>query len=66
MPEVAGDAGILIDPNKIEDIAKNIKKVLTNSELQDKLRNLGHKQAKKFSWKKCAQETLSLYQEVYK
>lgn len=66
MPEVAGEAGLLVDPHKVEDIAKSIKKVLSDKALHEKLVQLGYLQAKKFSWKKCAQQTLKLYQEIFK
>jgi glycosyltransferase involved in cell wall biosynthesis len=66
MPEVAGEAGLLVDPFKVEDIAKSIKKVLSDKALHEKLVKDGYLQAKKFSWKKCAQQTLRLYQEVFK
>lgn len=66
MPEVLGDAGILADPHDINDVAKAIKKVLNNDALRDELIRKGYRQAKNFSWKKCAKETLQVYQEIFK
>lgn len=66
MPEVAGDAGALIDPSDINDLAKGIEKVLTNDDYRDKLIQLGRKQANKFSWEKCARETLAVYEKINK
>lgn len=63
MPEVAGGAGYLIDPYKINSIAKGIKEVLINQNLRQKMIQAGYAQAKKFSWEKCARETLAVYQK---
>lgn len=65
LPEVAGQAAIYIDPNSVQDITNNIQKLLGDEKLQEKLSIMGIKQAQKFSWKKCAQETLNVYKEVY-
>jgi len=61
LPEVAGDAGIYVDPYNIESISKGIRKVLemTPTEYR-KVVNKGLKQAKRFSWEKCAKETLEI------
>ncbi|MEW6407722.1 MAG: glycosyltransferase family 1 protein [Patescibacteria group bacterium] len=61
MPEIAGRAGYLIDPYKINSIAKGIKEVLTNQNLRQRMIRAGYAQAKKFSWEKCARETLKIY-----
>jgi len=61
LPEVVGQAGILVDPNNIEDIARGIKKAIQNRE---ELVQKGYKQVKKFSWDKCAKETLKVLEGV--
>lgn len=61
MPEVAGDAAVLVDPLSVESIAEGIKKALENRE---ELVKKGYQQVKKFSWDKCARETLKVYEEV--
>jgi len=61
LPEVVGQAGILVDPNKPEEIAQGIKKAIENRE---ELIKKGYQQAKKFSWEKCAKETLAVLEEV--
>ncbi|MCP4130476.1 MAG: glycosyltransferase family 4 protein [bacterium] len=58
LPEVIGDAGILVDARNIDDITAALKKVLTSSGLINTMRKKGLKQAEKFSWKKSAQELL--------
>lgn len=65
LPEVAGGAGILVDPYNVEAIARAIKDVLTVPGLRNKLAQKGIAQAKKFSWYETAHRTLSVYEEVY-
>ena len=60
IPEVAGDAAILIDPNRPQEIFESAQSVLKDEKLYGKLREKGLLQAKKFSWKKCAKETLNV------
>lgn len=64
LPEVAGDAGIYINPFDIEDIAEGIYKVLTNEELQNDLSYKGIKRAKLFTWENTARETYTVLQEA--
>jgi len=61
MPEVAGSAAVLIDPESVDSIADGIIEALEN---RGKLIQKGHQQLKKFSWEKTAQATLKLYEEV--
>lgn len=56
MPEVAGEAAILIDPFLPEDIAEAIIKIDTQPELRNKLIEAGKKQKEKFSWELTAQK----------
>ena len=61
LPEVVGNAGLLVDPEKPEDIAEKIKKVLSMNKIEyNKLVDKGLKQAKKFSWEKTAKKTLDI------
>ncbi len=64
LPEVVGDAAILVNPNNIEEMAEMMQKVLTNQKLREKMREKGLKRAKLFSWERCARETLNLYEEI--
>ncbi|MDP1743181.1 MAG: glycosyltransferase family 1 protein [Candidatus Amesbacteria bacterium] len=61
LPEVAGDAAIYFDPYNIDQIAKAITEAINN---KDKLVALGAKQLAKFSWDKCAKETLEVYKSL--
>lgn len=61
LPEVAGDAAILIDPFSEESIARGISEALKN---RSELVNLGTKQLKKFSWKNTGSATMSIYKSL--
>jgi len=58
IPEVAGDAALLIDPHDTSDIADAIHKILTDAGLREDLIEKGLLQAKKFSWDNCANTIL--------
>lgn len=60
LPEVAGKAAVLVDPNDPGEIAEGIKKALKERE---ELIKKGKKRVKEFSWEKAARETLKVYLE---
>ena len=64
IPEVAGDAAILIDEIKIENFTYAIR-LLDNKNFRTKLINKGFEQAKKFSWDNCFKETIEFYHDIY-
>jgi len=65
LPEIAGNVGVLVDPYDVKDIAQGITKVLRYSNIErQSMIEKGLKQAKKFSWEKCAKETLEVLTEV--
>ncbi|MFP3896995.1 MAG: glycosyltransferase family 4 protein [Anaerolineales bacterium] len=64
LPEVVGDAGLLVDPNKVDEIAVAMWRVLTDDELRECLIHKGLKRARQFSWEKAARETLELYHSL--
>ncbi|MCD6291389.1 MAG: glycosyltransferase family 4 protein [Anaerolineae bacterium] len=66
LPEVVGDAGLLIDPNNWEELAVALWRVLTDRELADELRRKGLQRAALFSWERAARETLAVYRQVAK
>ncbi|AXI24803.1 glycosyl transferase family 1 [Methanofervidicoccus sp. A16] len=65
LPEVVGDAGIMVDPYDVDGLSKAMYEVLTNDGLREELRKKGLERAKLFSWKECAEEHLKVYEEVY-
>ncbi len=63
MPEIAGNGAILIDPNNIEQIAGAMHKIIDDNEFGKRLIQEGYQNTKRFSWEKCAQETLKVLTE---
>ena len=64
LPEVVGDAAILVNPHHIDEISAAIHRVLGDAALRDELRAKSIAQAAKFSWERTAQETLGVYESV--
>lgn len=64
LPEVVGDAGILINPYNINDIANAVETLLGNTVMQKHMREKGLVQAEKFSWEKTASEVLKGLESV--
>lgn len=62
LPEIGADATLYFDPYDPKDMAQKLAKVLGNNTLRQRLIKAGLARAKKFSWKKMAQETLTVYQ----
>ncbi|MBU1255995.1 glycosyltransferase, partial [Patescibacteria group bacterium] len=60
MPEVAGQGAILVEPRNIEQITKNMYKIISDNNLRKDLIEKGNQNVKRFSWEKCAQETLKV------
>ena len=66
LPEVAGDAALLVDPHDVDAIADAMYRLVTDPELAAELRRRGHENVKRFSWEKCARETLAVLESVAK
>lgn len=64
LPEVVGDAALLVDPNSPVDLAQAMLAALTDESLRATLRQRGLAQAARFSWEKTARETLRVFEEV--
>lgn len=61
MPEIAGDAALLVDPNNPGEIAGAIGRLLSDKELYGSLSQKGIEQAARFSWENMAQQVLNHY-----
>ncbi len=61
LPEVAGDAAILVDPESVSEIRLALQLLSCSSEKREELRKQGFDQARRFSWKKAARETMEIY-----
>jgi len=66
MPEVAGNAAHLIDPNKTDDIYKGMLKIMSDHTYKNELIQRGLKRSKQFSWNSMAYQVLEQYEQLYK
>jgi len=66
LPEVGGQAAVYFDPNDLKQFVSIMTELLEDRSLLDKLSRLGLQQAAKFSWKKVAEETKSVYLKALK
>ncbi|HEX3099668.1 MAG TPA: glycosyltransferase family 1 protein [Patescibacteria group bacterium] len=64
LPEAGGDAALYFDPTSKQEIKSVIIKLLDSPELRAEMIAKGKTQLAKFSWEKCAQETLSVLEDV--
>jgi len=64
LPEVVGEAGIMVNPDDTDSLAEAMRQVLTDSKLRKEMVRKGLEQANKFSWEKVARETLEVYNQV--
>lgn len=64
IPEVAGTAALYFDPEDIEALKLALGRALDDESLRARLVEVGHEQAKQFSWKRTAEQTLQVYQQV--
>lgn len=62
LPEIYGKAAIYFDPINIHKISKTILDVINNEKIRENMTKKGLIQVKKYSWQKCAQETLRIYE----
>ncbi len=63
IPEVAGDAAIMVNPESVEEIAKGLAEAL-RPERGAELSEAGRERARRFTWEKSAQEHIAAYEEV--
>lgn len=66
LPEVYGNAAHYFNPYNVQDIAQAIDDVISSPQLRDELIKKGYAQAKKFSWKRMAEQTLAVYEKALK
>lgn len=64
LPELAGNAAILINPLRIEEITHAMANIAGDAALREKLVQEGHAQAQKFSWARAAQQMLEIIERV--
>lgn len=64
MPEIAGEAGIFVDPLSVDSIAAGLYKLLNDNNYLTSLRLSAMLQSKKFTWDKCAHDTYKVFEEA--
>jgi glycosyltransferase involved in cell wall biosynthesis len=64
LPEVVGSAALLVDPNSPADIATALGRLIAEPNLRAELAAAGPRRAARFSWKRCARETLAVLLEA--
>jgi glycosyltransferase involved in cell wall biosynthesis len=65
LPEVVGNAGIMIDPSDIESLSEEMYRVLKDKELRHRMSRDGLKRSKMFTWEKTVNNVLGVYNEVF-
>ncbi len=64
LPELVGDAGLLVDPLNIEAIASAMSQISTNENLRQNYQQRGYEQVKKFTWETAATQLLSAFEAI--
>jgi len=64
LPEVTGRAAVLVAPDNKTQLASALFNFLNDRNMAEKYSAMGIKQAKNFTWKKCAEETVKIYESV--
>ena len=64
LPEVVGNAAVMVNPENVFEIRRALQKVLLDQGLREKLKERGYEQAKKFSWDASARRMLEVYRDV--
>ena len=64
LPEVAGDAGLFVDPYDIGGLAQAMRRIVTEPALREQLIEKGFERVQRFSWDRAVQEMLQVYRKV--
>ena len=64
IPEVVGDSAALFDPQSVDSLSETLEKTLFHSDFKRYLIEKGLNRIQQFSWERCAEETLAVYQKV--
>ena len=64
LPEAAGNAAVLVNPEDAEELGNAMIRVLEDSALRDNLRAKGFERVKQFTWERAAHQTMAVYREV--
>lgn len=64
LPEILGDAALMVDPSDVGAFTRAVESTLTNQELRGKLIDAGRRRAREFTWERCAEQTSAVYRDV--
>jgi len=64
LPEIAGGAAMIVNPEDIEDMVHGLSVLLNDEALRRRLAHAGRRRAADFTWKKAAAQTVALYREL--
>ena len=64
LPEIAGDAALLVDPTDVDAIANAMLQLSQDEPLRQRLIAAGYENVKRFSWEKAARQTLAVLEQV--
>jgi len=64
LPEVAGNAALLVNPENVFEIRRALQRVLLDSALRERMKQRGYEQAQRFSWTTSVARILEIYREV--
>jgi len=64
LPEVVGDAAVIVNPENVFDIARGIREALLDQSLRSQLVQRGFEQSRRFDWQRTATQVLATYREV--
>jgi glycosyltransferase involved in cell wall biosynthesis len=66
LPEVVGDAAIMVPPQDAQGLADALYEVLTEQKLRDELRRKGLRRVRRFTWERRARQTVAVYRKVWR
>lgn len=64
LPEVVGNAAVLVNPENVFEIMRALHRVLMDQPLRDRMKERGYQQATKFSWELSVRRVLDVYRQV--
>jgi glycosyltransferase involved in cell wall biosynthesis len=64
LPEVVGDAGLMLDPDDVDSLREQLQRLLEDRVFAEMLGQRGLARSRLFSWERCARETFAVYEKV--
>ncbi len=65
LPEVVGDAGIMVDPEDVNGLYLEMNELIIDQDLKNSLKRKGLHRSQMFNWRTTAQETWNIYEEIF-